>query len=270
MFAAAIAACLFIVPTLGLKLELSNGNVELNHRGSFLTSDAKLSHRQEVSQHVREISQPPDVTVTTTHQNFFQRMGNAFMGMVVGLIMMCFSIPVLWINEQRNAKYEALIATGEAECRSISADDFDQKNTHWLVHVTGNTVSTQPVTLPNFNVRFESGVIKLVNDVEIYQYKEEEKSQSKEKETFGGGKTTETRKWKEYSAMWLGTYNSGQNFEKQEYQNSKPAGITAGSQSETCKRVEFGKGFLLSAAELDQFAGVSGVKFDKLVCEQYK
>jgi len=267
IFTYAIVACMFITPLWGLRgrdLRAIQAHSLRGDANQHLCVGCPSSSVQLIQRHAT--SQPSDVTVSTTHENFFQRMGSALMGFVVGILLIVFSIPVLWLNEKRNAKQEALITQGESDCRSISADDYDSKNTHWLVHVNGNTVSTKPVEDPQFNVVFESGVVRLSSSVQIFQYKEEERTETKEKETLGGGKTTETRKWKEYTREWLPTFDSGENFAKAEYRNSKPAGIEPGSHSQTCERVEFGKGFLLGEAELSQLSGDSRASVGKLLC----
>lgn len=258
IFTLAVVAFGFVTPLSALQPPSFRQPTADKTDASFIQSEAFRSAHAD--------SQPGDVTVSTVHENFFERMGNAFKGFAAGLILMFFSIPVLWQNEKRNAKYEALISKGQSECRSIDADNCDEANKHWLVHVKGNTTSTKPVDNPQFNVRYESGAIRLSSSVEIYQYQEEEKSETKEKETIGGGKTTETRKWKEYTARWLASYDSGEKFEKDQYKNSKPDGIQPGSNSKTCERVEYGQGFLLADAELSQLSGDSEAKVDKLVC----
>lgn len=218
-------------------------------------------------QHKR-VAQPIGGTTTTHHENWFQRMGKALIGVFIGWILMYFSLPVLWLNEKRAAKHEALIDQGEQDCRSISADEFSAANTHWLVHVNGETVSTKSVKDPQFNVSYESGVIRLSSTVEIYQWKEIEREEKEEEEdNFGGGKTTKTRRWKEYKQLWLETYDDGITFEKAEYRNTKPPKIEAGSKIQKCERVEFGKGFLLDEKQIDQLNGDEDAKIESLVCE---
>jgi hypothetical protein len=216
-----------------------------------------------------KVSQPEGGgTTTTSHESWFQRFGKSCIAFVIGWILMWFSVPVLWLNEKRSAKHEALIDQGEADCRSIEADKFDEDNTHWLVHVNGETASMEGVKDPQFNVSYESGVIALTSTVEIFQWKEVEKEEKKEEEdNFGGGKTTKTRKWKEYHKQWLDTYESGENFEKEGHKNNKPAGLEPGTKTQTSGRVEYGKGFLLDKTLTDNLIGFKDDQIDALNCE---
>jgi len=107
---------------------------------------------------------PSGSTTETSHED------KPIRDFIVGIIMVVFSFPLLWLNEKRSAQYEALVTVGEQKCREVSADSFDANNTNWLVHVTGDTVSTKPVQDEEFNVRYESGVIRLSSVVEIWQW----------------------------------------------------------------------------------------------------
>jgi len=263
----AFMACFLVVPTVAFTPHSpEHTGTEQQQQLKAVSAESFIQHgavfhRQQVLQ--------PSGTTSTTHENFFTRMGHAFMGVLIGIIMIVFSVPVLWLNEKRSAKYEALISVGEEECHDISADDYDEKNTSWLVHVTGDTVSKLPVQDKQFNVRYESGVIRLTSVVEIFQNSEEEKSKTTEKETFGGGKTTTTETWYEYTQGWRPHYNSGAGFKGSGHKNRKPDGLEAGSFSETCERVEFGRGFLLQDAELQQLQGGNNAKLEKkVVCEK--
>lgn len=243
------------------------------HRGEkapFLVAPAHQGLPTQLVQRQEALHRQSPGTTTVTNENIFQRMGNAFGGVIVGIVMIIFSVPALWLNEKRNAKYETLISRGAEECREIDADNFDQENTNWIVHVTGKTSSVRPVADEQFNVRYESGVIKLSSRVEIYQYTEVEKSETTERDTLGGGKEKTTRTWQEYPVGWHAHYDSGASFKDANYRrlNSRPQGIEAGTFSDTCERVEFGRGFLLGAAELNQLPSGSTAKLNsKPVCK---
>lgn len=212
--------------------------------------------------------QNPTVTQTTTHENFFQRMGNAFGAFIIGIILIIFSVPILFLNEKRNAKYETLISRGENDCREIG-DMYDEDNNKMPVCATGDVRAVKPVKDENFNVQFESGTIKLYTTTEVYQYQEVEKSETTEKETLGGGKDKVTRTWQEYHLAWVSGYDSGQSFKDASYRacNKKPEGLQAGSTTATSERVEFGKGFVFGADEITQLSGGDSFKVDyPLVC----
>lgn len=263
LLASVVVTSLVVGPASGLAPKAWTAHDESN----FMRMGDSGGHAHVASATQLRQNQPVGTT-ETTHENWFQRMGNALIGAIVGVVMIIFSIPILWLNEKRNAKYESLIERGQKECRSISADFFDDSHTNSLVHVTGETNSTRPVKDRQFNVSYDSGVVRVSSHVQVYQYVEEEKSESKGQETLGGGRTTETRRWKEYTAQWCSSWNSGANFEMHEYRNPPmPKGLSTGNFSETCTRVEFGSGFLFDDNQLSQLSGGSNLKMDKVTLE---
>jgi hypothetical protein len=202
---------------------------------------------------------------------------SAFFGVLVGLVLIYLSLPVLWLNEKRNAKYESLIQRCWSDCKSLTADDFDQKNYGWPVHVTGKTVSSKPVKDKQFNVRFESGVMKILTVVEIYQYKETENRQAQAMQggqallqsrggvtsalaggRGGGGRSggrNQQNTKKDYKAEWSDKYDAGDRFQDKKYKNTKPQYIEAGRSTQICSHIEFGKGFLLGDREIAALTG---------------
>jgi len=79
--------------------------------------------------------QPADTT--HSHKNWFQRMGDAFWAMIIGIILVICSIPIMWMNERRSARYESLVNVGQSECSSVGAERVDAANRGHLVHMKG-------------------------------------------------------------------------------------------------------------------------------------
>jgi hypothetical protein len=110
----------------------------------------------------------------------------------------------------------------------------------------------EPIEDSHYHVRFDRGVMRLSREVEIYQWVEETKEKTEEKETLGGGKDTVKIEWKEYTKQWKTTYNDGGNFELPGHRNQRPPGIEPGRDMKLCDRVEFGKDFILGSGQLMQ------------------
>lgn len=149
-----------------------------------------------------------------TSKSWFSRIGNAFKGIIFGLILVAVSFPLLFWNEGRAVKRYKTLQEGGGAVISISADSVDPANQGKLVHITGIATTDETITDPVFGVTSQS--IKLLRTVEMYQWKQE--SESTEKKKLGGG--TETTTTYTYSKTWSGDIiNSGNFKQPQEHEN---------------------------------------------------
>ena len=155
-----------------------------------------------------------DSFTEVTSQSWFSRLGNAFKGIIFGLIFVAVSFPLLFWNEGRAVKRYKTLKEGGGAVISISADKVESANQGKLVHVSGTATTDETLTDPVFGV--SSQAIKLQRTAEMYQWKQE--SQSKEKKKLGGG--TETVTTYTYSKTWSEkTINSGNFKQPQGHEN---------------------------------------------------
>lgn len=138
----------------------------------------------------------PDQVTVTTSKGWFSRIGGAFAGVLVGIVLIFACVWGLAWNEGNAVKVARGLTEGagaviEADAATILPDN-DQK----LVHVTGEVAVTEPLTDPEFGVT-ASGV-RLDRNVEMYQWQEESKSESRTK--LGGGEETVTTYT--YTKVW--------------------------------------------------------------------
>ena len=155
-----------------------------------------------------------DSFTEVTNQSWFSRLGNAFKGIIFGLIFVAVSFPLLFWNEGRAVKRYKTLKEGGGAVISISADTVDPANQGKLIHVSGTATTVETLTDPVFGV--SSQAIKLQRTVEMYQWQQE--SQSKEKKKLGGGIETVTTYT--YSKTWLeNTINSGNFKQPQGHEN---------------------------------------------------
>ncbi|MHB8810942.1 MAG: TMEM43 family protein [Desulfobulbaceae bacterium] len=131
-----------------------------------------------------------------TSQSWFGRIGNAFKGILVGLILVAIAFALLFWNEGRAVKRYKTLQEGGGAVISVAADTVDPGNQGKLVHLTGKALSNETLTDPEFGVA--SQAIKLKRVAEMYQWREESKSEEKKK--LGGG--TETITTYTYSKVW--------------------------------------------------------------------
>lgn len=131
-----------------------------------------------------------------TTQSWFSRLGGAFIGIIFGLIIFIISFPLLFWNEGRAVtRYKSLKEGGDAVI-SVSADIVEKSNKNKLIHLTENASTEQNLSDPVFNI--SANAIKLKRNVEMYQWKESNHSETKKK--LGGG--TETVKTYTYDKEW--------------------------------------------------------------------
>ena len=129
-----------------------------------------------------------DSYTEVTSQSWFSRLGNAFKGIVVGIIMVVIAFPLLFWNEGRAVKRYKTLKEGGGAVISVAADKVDAANQGKLVHMTGMATTEENLVDTSFGV--SSQAIKLKRYVEMYQWQEE--SKSKEKKKLGGGTETVT------------------------------------------------------------------------------
>lgn len=155
-----------------------------------------------------------DSFTEVTSQSWFSRLGNAFKGILFGLILIAVSFPLLFWNEGRAVKRYKTLTEGGGAVISISADKVEPANQGKLVHVSGMATTEETLTDHVFGV--SSKAIKLQRTVEMFQWTQE--SQSKEKKKLGGG--TETVTTYTYNKNWAEkAINSGEFKQPQGHEN---------------------------------------------------
>ena len=171
-----------------------------------------------------------------TSQSWISRLGSAFKGIVVGLVLFIVGFPVLFWNEGRAVREAKGIAEGVAAVVAADAVKPDPANNGKLVHLTG--LATTEDTLSDSDFGVSAGAIKLRREVRMFQWKETEKSEKRTK--MGGG--TETVTTYDYSREWAADrIDSGRFKQPEGHANPEPA---FASRTWTASRVALG-GYVL-------------------------
>ena len=149
-----------------------------------------------------------DTFTEVTTESWLGRIGGAFEGIIVGLVLFIAAFPVLFWNEGRAVRRYQTLNEGAGSVISLPAarvlSEYDGK----LVHVTGQAVTDEIVTDPEFGVAVSA--IKLKRKAEMYQWKENKQRKTKKK--LGGGKKTVTTY--SYSKSWSSSLIHSDNFKK--------------------------------------------------------
>ncbi|MBP7589803.1 MAG: TMEM43 family protein [Thermoanaerobaculia bacterium] len=132
----------------------------------------------------------------TSNQSWFSRLAQSAKSVLVGLVLFVASFPLLFWNEGRAVRTARSLAEGAGAVRSVAADAIDSGNEGKLVHASGPVTLEGPVVDDDLGV--EAQAIKLIRNVEIYQWKEKESSETQKK--LGGGSETVTTYT--YDTVW--------------------------------------------------------------------
>lgn len=130
----------------------------------------------------------PDSVTVTSSQSWFSRLGESIKSVLVGLLLFVVSFPLLFWNEGRAVRTARSLEEGAGAVVSVPADAVNATNEGKLVHMSGAVATDAPLVDPDFGVQAQA--VKLIRDVEMYQWKEDKKSETKKK--LGGGEETVT------------------------------------------------------------------------------
>jgi len=142
----------------------------------------------------------PDTVTEITRTGFGSRLGGSLVGVLIGLLMVVISVPLLWWNEGRAVQAATALSQGERSVVEASAGGIDNALSGKLVHVTGPLESTGLVRDGTFGVGGRN-VVRLHRSVEMYQWKQSEKTETHNE--VGGGQTKETTYT--YTRVWSAT-----------------------------------------------------------------
>ena len=152
----------------------------------------------------------PDSFQVTSSSSWFSRIGKAFSGIIVGLILLIIGIALLFWNEGRAVKTYNTLKEGQGLVINVSAEEVDAANDGKLVHLTANATTEEILVDEDFGI--SANAIRLQRDVEMYQWKETEESETRKK--LGGGEETVTTYT--YSKQWSSGLNDSSNFQQPE------------------------------------------------------
>lgn len=235
------------------------GKTESIHLGGNVDEASELKLAQAANISTKETGEtvipvlPSQSTTTVSHQSWSDRMQSAMVGIVIGLLLIWFSIPCMWMNERRSAMMESLIKNGQAECVIGDSGLAHEDLRGLLVYIRyGEAQGVKPMQDARLEqVSCDRGCLRLRTTVEIFQWKEEALRKEK-KDSLGGGTTTTTNY--SYTRRWLDCKQDSSCFHDQSYHNvvSVP-GLEPGVQTQTNPGVNYGFAFTLSEDLVNQF-----------------
>lgn len=189
-----------------------------------------------------------DSLTETSSQSWFSRLGSALTGILIGLVLLPLAGWGLFWNEGRAVQTARSLTEGAGLVQSVSPDRPDAANEGRLVHVSGPVRAEKPPGDPELNVTPPPGTLRLLRQVEMYQWQEQTSSETRTK--LGGG--TETVTTYNYRRVWQeGRIDSSRFRQPDGHQNPQ---MRHSSRAFNATNVMLG-GFRLSDA---QVSGLSG------------
>ena len=129
-----------------------------------------------------------DSFTETTKTSWFSRIGNSIKGIAVGFCLFIAAFPLLFWNEGRTIKQTKSLNETEAGLVLAKCDEVNQDYEGKPVYMTGDAKTEEELSDDYFPVTVNG--FKLKRNVEMYQWVEHEKSETKKK--LGGGEETVT------------------------------------------------------------------------------
>ncbi|RUW70962.1 hypothetical protein EN786_02085 [Mesorhizobium sp. M4B.F.Ca.ET.143.01.1.1] len=154
-----------------------------------------------------------------TSVSWFGRIKRAVGGVVFGLILIVLMVIGLFWNEGRAVQTARSLAEGAGAVVSVGVDSVDAGNDGRLVHVTGPVTADKGLADPDFGIQAEG--LRLSRSVEMYQWKEDSKSETTKK--LGGGEETVTTY--SYSKVWDDSQIDSSDFKKPDGHQNPPMAI---------------------------------------------
>lgn len=148
------------------------------------------------------------VTVVTS-QSWFSRLGNSIVGSLIGLLLVIGMVGLLFWNEGRAVKTAKALAEGAGAVITVDAGKVDPANEGKLIAIAGPATPQGTPEDTLLAVKAE-GAVGLTRSVEMYQWRETQKSETRNK--LGGG--TETVTTYDYEKGWFDSPQDSSSFKE--------------------------------------------------------
>lgn len=179
-----------------------------------------------------------------------------------GLLLFGAAFPLLFWNESNAVKTAKGLEEASTKVISVPSDEVLPANNGKLVHVTGFAKAQDKVS--DSLIGFNQNVLKLVRDVEMYQWVEREESTDS---TQQGETSSANKQGVRYEQIWSSREINSRRFKNsRQYANPRMPII---SETFTAKQVSLGA-FKLNADQINQISGQEPLDLDNNMLQQFK
>ena len=193
-----------------------------------------------------------DLEIEVTHESWLSRIMESIKGVLFGLVLFIAAFPLLFMNEGCAVKTAKSLNEAQGVVVSVASSKVDSANQNKLVHTSGMLKSSEVLVDPSFKLKVKA--IRLERQVEMYQWTETVKSETKKK--LGGG--TKTVKEYRYSKEWKSELVKSSKF-RTERGHRNPSRMPFKANTQTAKVVNLGA-FKLSGALRSSLTDSTSVK----------
>ncbi|SDR61264.1 Protein of unknown function [Rhizobiales bacterium GAS191] len=137
-----------------------------------------------------------DSFTETTTISWFTRIKNAFIGILIGLVLVVGSVAGIFWNEHRAVQTARSLAQGRGLVVDVDAQSLDPAKAGKLVHVAGRSSVASPPRDGDFGV--SAPALRLKRISEMYQWKEDKRTETHKNV---GGSETQTTTY-DYQKLW--------------------------------------------------------------------
>lgn len=187
---------------------------------------------------------------TTTHTSYGKRLGGSLKGIGTGFLVFLAGFPLLFWNEGRNVIRANALKEAEAAMVEAEYDNVDSSLEGRVVHVSG--MATTDEILADGMLPISANAISLIREVEMYQWLEESRSETKK--NVGG--STDTVTTYSYTKDWVSNPVDSSRF--QEAGHANPSEMPLLDETVYASHVAFGAR-RLSQAQIASIGGASAL-----------
>ncbi len=148
-----------------------------------------------------------DSFTKVTSSSWFERLGFALAGALLGVALLVFGCWLLFWNEGRYLDYVHNLEKCEAMTVEAVPGELNPENNGKVIHMSGDAVVASPLRDKDFGIELKA--LRLKREVQMYQWQEDVESET-EKKAGGGTETTTTYT---YTQDWSSELNNSAQFE---------------------------------------------------------
>jgi hypothetical protein len=201
-----------------------------------------------------------DSFVDVSSQSWFSRIFESIKSVLFGAVLFIVSFPLLFWNEGRAVRTARSLTEGLGAVVSVPADKVDPASEGKLIHINGAVKTESPVV--DDQLAIQADAVKLIRNVEMFQWVEHKKEESRKK--LGGG--TETVTTYDYKKEWAkGRVDSSSFKHPEDHQNPDAAPFE--SKTFTADPVKVGA-FAMSAEQLAKLNNAADLAVEASAADQ--
>ncbi len=196
-----------------------------------------------------------DTFTEVTNEGWGSRLLGSIKSVLSGLALFAVSFPVLFWNEGRAVQTARSLEEGAGAVVSMPADRVDGGKEGKLIHVSASSATDEILADDEFGIKVPA--IKLVREVDMYQWIE--KKETKKRDKLGGG--TETVTTYDYQKGWSSDLLDSGSFKKPEG-HSNPPSLPFDGRTVSAQTVRLGA-FQLAESQVAQLESKQELRVDE-------